>query len=525
MGQSLIDHLEASARRGASLTMLGKKGDETRTHSELVEEAKVFGAALQARGIGPGSRVGIVAVSSFDFVLALLSTFAAEACAVLLPQPPLLAGAAYKDQVTALARNTRVAATLGPATAAAVDVPHINLEELASGGTLDAADLDGEGMIQFTSGTTGDPRAVLLSRHRIAARVVADSARPDYDTESDVLLSWRDLSTSAGIFPGLLTPLGMGVPSVVMSTAVFRAAPERWLIEISRRRVTVSGGPNFAYVAATRSLTSTSETLDLSCWRLAECAGERIDAASIEGFVEAAAPHGFDPASIVCIYGMTEAGIVSISPRAGLRTQEVSEQALIEDRVEPASDEDDAARVVSLGHVRDGVSVRIVDASGEGLEQPAVGEVAVRTPWLTLGYLKGTDTHLPTTDEHLLTGDRGYISNDELFLTGRSKNVIIIRGRNYNGEDLERALHDLPGLVSSGIAVVGRSTEETEELVVFAETHADGAERDELPTRINERLWRSFNLSAKEVVLMDPDTLPRNSTGKLRREELKASLR
>jgi fatty-acyl-CoA synthase len=504
LAPSIIELLERGARLGGSLTVINTEGEESTDSLGLIQEAAALGASLQSRGIGPGDRVGLLAVTTMDFVRSLLAVLASQACAVLLPAPPIVGRSRWVAQLERLTRGAQVSATAGPPLPPLNEIPHISLSNLPGGSGPEVSEEDGDGLILFTSGTTGDPRGVVLSRDRTRDRVQADVGTRDFDPRSDVFLGWRDLGSSGGLFPGLLTPLAAGGPSYVLDTRLFSRSPERWLQEVSRRRVTVSGGPNYAYGAVAEALTATGgKGLDLSSWRIAECAGERIDVATIEAFVALARPLGFDPSSFVPLYALTEAGILSVTESGrGLRR-------------DPSRD------TVSSGKIRQGVTVDVLDDTGLALPEGEVGHLNVRSPWLMLGYLDRQETERRLADGRFDTGDLGYVERGELYITGRAKNVIIVGGRNYNGEDLERSLYDIEGLVRNGVAVIGRASGSTEEIVVFAETQAEVVEHSRISRAIRSKLWTRFLLRTKDVVLVEPGSLPRTAAGKLRREELK----
>ena len=523
MAPSMLDVLESGARFGGSLTLVTRSGEESRSYLELIEEARSLGVGLRNQGISTGTRVGLLAVPTTDFVVGLLATIEAGGCAVLLPPSH---GIGRIERIGSLLEIASVDVTVGPSMPNAGG-HHVELSPDDVVGRVEPSLEDGDGMILFTSGTTGDPRGVVLSHERMVRRVAADAALHDCDPQDDLFLSWRDLSTSGGIFLGLLVPMASGASLCVMGTDLFTRAPERWLIEISTRRATISAGPNFAYgVAAQRLSAGISERLDLSCWRQAYCVGERIDAAAVERFVRLAAPLGFEPTSFATRYAMTETGIVSMSaPRTGLRTDETDVQSLGRGHAAPARSGRPSARVVSSGSIRNEASVDIVDRVGESLDNRLVGEVIVRTPWLAERYLDNADeTKNRFRDGWFYTGDLGYIADDALYITGRTKNVIIVGGRNYSGDDLERALQGIEGIAPSSVAVLGRPSHSTEEIVVFAETDADEDQRPRIMVAVRRQLWSDFALTVKEVVLTSPGSLPRTGVGKLRREALRATL-
>lgn len=521
MGPSIIDVLGKRVAPDGSLTLLNRDGEQTESYLAILEKAVELGGRLAAGGVEPGMRVGLLAVPTFEFVTSLLAALAANACCVLLPPPAYQGKKLWARQTATMLRQADVAWTLGVPFTTDSPVPHIDTKRLPAGTLLPEVDDRSDAMILFTSGTTGDPRGVIMSKGAVSRRLELDAQQERYEAD-DRFFSWRPLSSSAGIFPGLLTPFAMGASGCVMDSAIFARAPQEWPLQVSQRRATVSGGPNFAYGAvAQRFAAGLGKELDLSCWRVAECAGERIDPVTVADFIERASPHGFEPTSFTPLYALTEAGIITSGSRGeGLTTEQVDLDDLGRGVARPGGDR--SRLVVSSGSIRPGVSVEVGDDRGEALADRHVGEIFVRSPCLTSGYVGAPEeTGRRLRDGRFQTGDLGYVAEGRLYITGRSKNLIIVRGRNYSGDELERSVQELGGVIPGSAAVVAIPRKGTEEVAVYVESEAVGDRRESISRTIRAKLWIDFGLATK-VYVSEPGSLPRTSVGKLARETLRS---
>jgi acyl-CoA synthetase (AMP-forming)/AMP-acid ligase II len=303
--------------------------------------------------------------------------------------------------------------------------------------------------------------------------------------------------------------------------------PGRWLLEMSRNRGSFASSPNFGYALAARAaLKGFDEPVDLSSWAVAASGGELIDPNTLDHFYEATAPFGFDPSAMAPGYGLAEATcVVAATARGeGVRVDVVDRSELALDRATPAGSASiGTTDIVSVGAPIPGTELRIVAEDGSILGDRQVGEIEVRGPCVMDGYV-GREV-LTIEDGWLRTGDRGYLSTGDLFVTGRIKDVIVIRGQNFYAEDLERVIQEAAGVRKGRCIAVGMPRGDTEALVVAAETKL--TDPDELQTcrrEITQLLVRETDLAPAEVRLVAPNKLPRTTSGKLQRSLFKKGL-
>jgi fatty-acyl-CoA synthase len=405
------------------------------------------------------------------------------------------------------------------------DPPTVLLSDLAG----DAAafrrpvyDPDAVAVLQFTSGSTADPKGVVLPNHTICANLDAVATAAALDPRSDVLVSWLPLYHDMGLVGFLMLPLTTGTPLVLGAPQDFLAAPLRWMEWISRFGGTATAGPNFAYVLATRALRTASD-LDLSTLRIALNGAEPVDPDSVEKFVAEAARHGMDPGAVFPAFGMAEVMIGGAfqEPGLGLRTDVVDRRVLETERYAAPvdGDADGARRLAVLGRPLPGLEFRICDPeTGELRREREVGELQIRGTSVTPGYYGNADATAAMFVDGgwLRTGDLAYLLDGELVVCGRIKDVIIVGGRNVFPEDVERAVATVDGVRAGNVIAFGVEGRRGKEgLIVVAESK--DADVEACRRTVAERVREAVGLPAREVVLVAPGTLPKTSSGKLQR--------
>jgi fatty-acyl-CoA synthase len=539
---TLPHRIARGAERAGSVVFVGAAGGETRVAwAQLYDEARQMAAALGARGVGPGTHVAVLAPTGRLAVTALEGVWLAGAAAVMLPLPMRL-GSVEEFLAQTRARLRRADATLlvlDPALAAFVepvpgDPPVVGLDELAREARRTCPDAYEEpaldpsalAILQYTSGSTSDPKGVMLPHRNVVANLDAIVPGAAFDPERDVTVSWLPLYHDMGLIGCLLVPMTTGGDLVLGSPQDFLASPARWLEWLTEFGGTATAGPNFAYALAARALRR-GGGYDLSRWRLALNGAEPIDPGAVEAFCEAGAPYGLDARAAFCAFGMAEATLAVTFPEpfSGLSTDVVERAALEHDAVAVPADPSGpgARRLARLGRPIGDLEVRIVDpANGGPRGEREVGELEIRGSSVTPGYYaQPTATAEAFHDGWLRTGDLAYLAEGELVVCGRLKDVIIVGGRNVYPEDVERAAAAVPGVRPGNVIAFGvEGRKGREALVVVAEVRPDAAPEDAaagLRRAVAERVRESVGLSAEDIVLVEPGTLPKTSSGKLQR--------
>jgi fatty-acyl-CoA synthase len=377
-------------------------------------------------------------------------------------------------------------------------------------------------LIQFTSGSTSDPKGVTLPHATVCANLDAIATAAQMDPGTDVLVSWLPLYHDMGLVGFLILPMTSGCDLVLGAPQDFLASPLRWMRWLSEHGGTATAGPNFAWVLATRALRSLrDETLDLSRLRIALNGAEPVDADAVEAFIEAGRPHGLRPGAVFPAFGMAEVviGATFPEPMSGMRVHEVDADALTEGRaVEAADATASTRRMVRLGRPVPGLEIRVVDPdTGRVLAEREVGELEIRGTSVTPGYYRRPELAAESfRDGWLRTGDLAYLVDGELVVCGRRKDVIIVGGRNVFPEDIERAVGALDGVRAGNVIAFGiEGRHHKEAIVVVAEVRADDEEL--LAKYVTERVREVVGIPPKDVVLVAPSSLPKTSSGKLQR--------
>ena len=385
--------------------------------------------------------------------------------------------------------------------------------------------------LQYTSGSTGQPKGVVLTHHNVLASLDA-MAKALSATPRDVFVSWLPLYHDLGLIAAWLGSLVYGFPLVLMSPLTFLARPARWLRAVHRYRGTLSGGPNFAFELCTRRIADEEiEGLDLSSWRLAFNGAEPVHPDTLDAFAGRFAPFGFDPNALAPVYGLAEATLgVAFTPvgRGPLVERVVRTSLERERRAEPAAAGDGTAlRFVSSGVPIPGFEVRTVDDGGRETPERVEGRLQFRGPSTTGGYFRDRAATAALFDgDWLESGDLAYVAGGELFITGRVKDVVIRAGRNLHPYDFEQAAGDLAGVRRGCVALFsararGGAAAGTERLVAVAETRETApARRAEIRAALDRLAEERLGQPVDEVVLAPPHTVLKTSSGKIRRRSM-----
>ncbi len=513
------------------------------TYGELFQRASAVAAGLQQRGIF-GQRVLLVFDSGLDFVTALWGCLLAGATAVPTVPPDPLRLRRTLPRLQAIAADALPAAAL----TASGHERHVVLQAMgAVSRSLEALSLDdltaangshwrpppveddSPAVLQYTSGSTGTPRGVLLSHRNVLSSVAAMCRE---DVPSAVGVSWLPPHHDFGLIGGMLLPVYAGRETVFMPSAAFVQRPLRWLAAISRYRGTTSGAPNFAYELCTRKVRAQElDGIDLSSWRVAVVGAEQVRSSVLADFAAKFAAAGFRPEAFLPAYGLAEAVLNVTSGRwFDLRVERsFSRKHLAEGRVCPVADHaSDAWRLVGCGRAWSGQRVEIVDPSTlRRSPADAVGEIWVQSPNVALGYWNRPHESRTTFDARtadgdgpfLRTGDLGFFHEGELFVVGRIKELIIIRGRNYYPHDIEAAVaRGHAALRPGGGAAFACEMGGAERVVIVHEVRrGPGFDPEKVMAAIRRELAAEFFLAPGAVVLIPGGALPRTNSGKIAR--------
>jgi 1-acyl-sn-glycerol-3-phosphate acyltransferase len=379
--------------------------------------------------------------------------------------------------------------------------------------------------IQYTSGSTGNPKGVVLTHANLLANIRA-MGQVVQASPHDVFVSWLPLYHDMGLIASWLASLYFGFPAVIMSPLAFLERPQRWLWAIHRHRGTLSAAPNFAYELCVRKIDDRDlEGLDLSSWRYAFNGAEPVNPETIAGFQQRFAKFGLRPEAMAPVYGLAEStvGLALQLPGRGPVIDLIQRDLFMSSgQAQPAHAADaNTLRFVGCGVPLPGHQVRIVGATGFELGERQEGRLEFKGPSSTSGYYRNPEQTRKLFDgEWLDTGDYAYLADGELYLTGRAKDVIIRGGRNIYPYELEQAVGAIPGVRRGCVAAFGSAdpTSGTERLVVLAETReTEGAAREKLRRAINDCAVDLLGMPADDVVLAPPHTVLKTSSGKIRR--------
>ncbi|HZG02678.1 MAG TPA: fatty acyl-AMP ligase [Streptomyces sp.] len=520
-----------------------KAGEPIRlTAAELAERAAAAATALAEHGVKPGDRVGICLDTSVDAHTAIHGCFLLGAVP-FVSEPPLAtmrrqrwAGrlrllfdrAGAKVLVASPAFRDAVAEPCAEAGVTIVEPPF-------EGGYLPGsvrASADDIALLQFTSGTTGNSRGVVLTHDAIMANVRAIGERAF--REGDLFVSWLPLHHDMGMIGLNLAPLLHGLPVVSMPPLSFALRPERWLWTMHRYRGTFTSAPNFAYqLCVTKVPDEKLAGLDLSSWRVAGNGAEVVNAATLRAFTDRMRPYGYRDRAMMPCYGMAEVVLAASMNMPGnpLTTLTIRRDVLAAtgEAVPAGPDDPDRQELVSSGPPMSGTEIRVVDAEGVEVPDRTQGDILVSSPSLMSGYYRQPEeTAKVLKDGWLHTGDQGFRDGEHLYVTGRVKDVVIIAGRNYHPYVFEGAAANAEGVQPGAVAAVGCPDAElgTEALTIVAESrvHADQHQAELLAKSIVDLVTAETGLRPDRVEIVPRGTLPKTPSGKLQRPQIVQSL-
>ena len=540
---TLVEALEWRAARHPDrvhITFLASD-EETQTfrYRDLLERARPLAAGLQRAGLERQQAVAIMLPTSLEFFVAFYGILIAGGIPV--PIYPPVRMSQLEDH---LRRQAGILANcLAPIL---VTVPEAKLlAQLLKGDApmlrhivviseLEAADgepvpiplVPGDiALLQYTSGSTGNPKGVILTHENLLANIRAMGRAGAVDAD-DTFVSWLPLYHDMGLIGAWLASVYFAFHLVLMSPLAFLSRPARWLWTLHRFRGTLSAAPNFAYeLCASKIDERDLEGLDLSSWRLACNGAEPVSAQTVDRFSRRFAKYGFDPRSMAPVYGLAECALDLAFPpsRRGVLIDFVDREALAHTgRALPVAPTDPGAlKIVACGRALPGYRIRVADGKGRDIPDRTEGRVEFLGPSATSGYYRNSEATANLFDgDWLDSGDLGYLADGDLYLTGRVKDMIIRGGHNIYPYELEQAVGEIPGIRKGCVAVFGARDQAgaTDRVVVVAETReSDAAKREELRAKINNLAVDLLGGPADEIVLAPPQTVLKTSSGKIRR--------
>jgi acyl-CoA synthetase (AMP-forming)/AMP-acid ligase II len=529
--QSLVEALRLAAGfSDVELRFQTHPGDyETYLYRDLLGRARRVAASLQAKGIKPGDRVALILPTSVSFYDAFFGVLFAGAVPCAL-YPPVRLGRLqeWKKSTAAMLRRLPAAAVLTdgrllglvghPTAAAGVPLLALRVNDLLGTKALQLDPIpqsDDLACVQFSSGSTGEPKPVALSHYNMIANAQAIMNTFPGDPRAHSGVSWLPLYHDMGLVGALVVALITPATLTLLPPERFIARPRLWLEALSESGATVSVAPNFAYgLCADR--VENLEGLDLSRWKVALCGAEPVHPTTLQRFIERFAEVGFPAPALTPVYGLAEATLaVTFSsydkPFDRLRgNRKITEESRCFSPDESADDE-----WVSVGKPLAGHAVQI-RRQDEPVEEGQIGGIWVSGPGVMKGYLDDPEaTAAVIQDGWLDTGDEGFIWKQELYLTGRSKDLIILRGRNYDPAAIEQSLIDLEGLRAGCVAAFSVEAKESEGLVLLAEAH--GQPSEQLLDAIRNVLRARVGMDPVAIEVLPAGSLPRTSSGKIRR--------
>jgi len=543
--QTLLDVLTWHAGQGESgchVRLLHPGGDSNvLTPEDLLQRAQRMAASLQALGLAPGDTVALMLPTGFGFFECFMGILFAGGVPVPIYPPfrPSQIEDHLRRQANILASaNAAFLVSDGHAQSAA-RILHagapclrgvLTTEELrALGGRWQSASVGAHdtALVQYTSGSTGQPKGVVLTHANLLANIRAMGQAVQAGAD-DTFVSWLPLYHDMGLIGAWLGSLYHGASLVLMPPQDFLARPSRWLRAISDHGGTLTAAPNFAYeILATRVHDDELQGIDLRSCRAAMNGSEPVHATTLERFCQRFAQHGFERHALMPVYGLAECGVGLAFPplRRGPKIDVIDREALHQRMVAIPSSATDARamQVVCCGLPLPGHELRVVDEREAEVPERHEGRIEFRGPSATAGYLRNPQASRALfRGEWLDTGDVGYVVEGEVYVTSRIKDLIKRGGHNVHPYDLEEAVGALPGVRRGCVAVFGAAAVDSrsERIVVLAETSVAGPDlRQALRDRIARLSVQVLGQPADEIVLAAPRSVLKTSSGKIRRAD------
>jgi fatty-acyl-CoA synthase len=554
------------------------------TCGELLSRAERVAAALTRRGLHPGDTVALMLPTGAEFFFCFAGIWLAGGIPVPM-YPPFRADRIeeYALRQSAILRNAEakflitfkqvssLAKLLGarvPSLQAVLDASSLansaapaappDTEIRPTSSHFHRARPDDIAFLQYTSGSTGDPKGVILTHANLLANIRAIGNAVDLRPD-DVVVSWLPLYHDMGLIGAWFVPLSFGIPLISISPVAFLTRPIRWLRAIHKHRGTLSPAPNFAYELCTRKIDARDlDGIDLRSWRAALNGAEPVRAETLQRFADRFAPYGFDFHALLPVYGLAEASLCVSAPRigSGCKVDRIerhpfeTEGRAIPSHASPANNGTSTLDFVSAGSPIADVEVKIVDSAGRELPERRQGYLWFRGASATQGYFRNPEaTEAMQRPGHFLdSGDFAYRAEGNLYITGRAKDMIIKAGRNLYPHEMEEIAGRVSGVRAGCVVAFGAPDPKngTERFIIAAEVRnnirhrvgnesrdtaqetpgtpaasppANGDESSRIVSDIRRSIAEAAGLPPDQIVLLGPNSIPKTSSGKLRRAE------
>jgi len=511
--KNLIEVLNARSIDSTSFVEFYK--GEKLSYKEILEKSQVVATHLKKIGIKKGDRVGLILPTGSHFYFAFFGVqLLGGVPFALFPPMRLTDFSKWRKNTLNLIKIAKAKTVITEGRINLLIKDSLNIKDLTAGPRESTIsffpDESSEAFVQFSSGTTGTPKLISITHKNIMAncKSIIKAFRPYH--QNTLTVSWLPLYHDMGLIGGMLTPMVADTSLILIPPEIFIARPLTWPEVISKRKAEISIAPNFAYGLCTKKILDEEVAkLDLSSWKVALCGAETVVPKTMDDFSNKFKKANFDPLILTPVYGLAEATLaVSFSDILKPMKWTEFDQDLLEISG-IVKEKKDGIRIYSVGRPLENVSLSIRDLKGneQGLK---VGVIWVMGPNVGDGK------------NWISTGDRGFIFKDELYICGRDKEIIIIRGRNIDPSTIERPINELIDVRSGSTVALGilDQKHETERLYILAETKKSTRDQ-KLKDEIIQAAFRETGLRPDKVILLPPKSLPKTSSGKIKRLEAK----
>lgn len=539
--QTISDALDYAAQGETGLCFYDVKGgvEAAISYHQLREHALETALKLQSLGLKRGARVAIIAETSIAYFSLFYGCQYAGMIPCPMPYTIYMGGkAAYLKRIQRLAETSGISLiclpqsleTLLEPISEMTNLPTMtfqHIEDLTGCGTIDALRHDEPAYIQFSSGSTSEPKGIAVSQQSLSSNVKAILQQCIGIRATDRAFSWLPLYHDMGMVGFALAPLFSQTTVDYISPASFARSPMLWLDLMSRNGSTITFAPSFGYELAAKRYKQSDTALDLSAIRIAGIGGDMIRPVMLDSFTQIFSPFHFSPSAFTPSYGMAESTLLVsfahgvVLDRVDAAKIEISGTA---EALPDTSSTKKAKSFVICGKALQEHDIIIADETGTPIADRQIGHIFIRGPSLTPGYI--TSQHIPVIADHqryLATGDLGYMVNGDIVITGRHKDMILFNGRNIWPQDLETAVTEISTLSLKQAAAFSIDHDDKTQIVILVEHPATDADNQRaIKSSITATIFAVAGISA-QIELVSPRSLPYTSSGKLARSLAKQS--